>query len=219
VIPNLGNGEWDTYILNDARVVDPASPCVQAHVTLDEKQFADTQLANGFKDQRVIDADQFELTFSLPDTGPQASCLNDPPPINSIPNGDGWFWNTTEAVPLVNQSDPAGGGRERPTQAQACLGRKTGGGKGTSNPVTGWKDAEAFKTANNLTYGLSRCHLIASILGGRGNDALTRTNLVPCWQSGMNTGTPSMRTFESKAQNMIQGPSPISERTTRSSTR
>nr|WP_248297122.1 DNA/RNA non-specific endonuclease [Streptomyces sp. S1D4-11] len=93
------------------------------------------------------------------------------------------------------------------------------GGKGTSNPVTGWKDAEAFKTANNLTYGLSRCHLIASILGGRGNDALTRTNLVPCWQSGMNTGTPSMRTFESKAQNMIQGPSPISERTTRSSTR
>ncbi|XES00953.1 DNA/RNA non-specific endonuclease [Streptomyces sp. S1D4-11] len=112
-----------------------------------------------------------------------------------------------------------GGGGERPTQAQACLGRKTGGGKGTSNPVTGWKDAEAFKTANNLTYGLSRCHLIASILGGRGNDALTRTNLVPCWQSGMNTGTPSMRTFESKAQNMIQGPSPISERTTRSSTR
>ncbi|MFJ1610936.1 hypothetical protein ACIOHS_47790 [Streptomyces sp. NPDC088253] len=63
MIPNLGNGEWDTYILNDARVVDPASPCVQAHVTPDEKQFADTQLANGFKDQRVIDADQFELTL------------------------------------------------------------------------------------------------------------------------------------------------------------
>lgn len=129
MIPNLGDGEWDTYILNDARVVDPASPCVQAHVTPDEKPFADTQLANGFKDQRMIDADQFELTFSLPDTGPQASCLNDPPPIHSIPNGDGWFWNTTEAVPLVNQSDPAGGGGERPPQAQACLGRKTGEGE------------------------------------------------------------------------------------------
>ncbi|MFF7888322.1 hypothetical protein ACH40F_45365 [Streptomyces sp. NPDC020794] len=103
---------------------------MQAHVTPDEKQFADTQLANAFKDQRVIDSDQFELTFSLPDTSPQASCLNDPPPINSIPNGDGWFWNTTEAVPLVNQSDPAGGAGERPTQAQACLGRKTGGGEG-----------------------------------------------------------------------------------------
>ncbi|MER5755418.1 hypothetical protein [Streptomyces sp. NPDC002088] len=108
------NGEWDTYVLNDAHVLDRTSPCVQAHVTPDEKQFADTQLANGFKDQRVIDADQFELTFSLPDTGPQADCLNDPPPINSIPNGDGWFWNTTEAVPLVSQTDPAGGGGLRP---------------------------------------------------------------------------------------------------------
>lgn len=134
VIPNLGNDEWDTYVLNDAHVLDPASPCVQAHVTPAEKQFADTQLADGFTDQRVIDADQFELTFSLPDTGPQASCLNNPGPINSIPNGDGWFYNTTEPVPLVNQSDPAGGGGQRPTQAQACLGRKTGGGREPAIP-------------------------------------------------------------------------------------
>ncbi|MFF4838052.1 DNA/RNA non-specific endonuclease [Streptomyces sp. NPDC001315] len=204
VIPNLGNGEWDTYILNDAHVLDPASPCVQAHVTPNDKQFADTQLADGFKNQRVIDADQFELTFSLPDTGPQASCLNDPPPAGSLPNGDGWFKNTTEAVPLVNQSDPAGGAGERPTQAQACLGRQTSGGTGTSDPVTGMKDAEAFKKANNLTYGQSRCHLIASILGGKGTSALTRFNLVPCWQSGMNTGTPSMRTYETIAQKMIK---------------
>ncbi|MFE9649893.1 DNA/RNA non-specific endonuclease [Streptomyces sp. NPDC006365] len=206
VIPNLGNGEWDTYILNDARVVDPASPCVQAHVTPTEKQFADTQLADGFKDQRVIDGDEFELPVSTPDTGPQASCLNDPSPINSIPNGDGWFKNTTEPVPLVNQSDPAGGPGLRPTQAQACLGRKTGGGKGTSGPITGWTDAEAFKKANNVTSGLSRCHLIASVLGGQGTSALTRPNLVPCWQAGMNTGTPSMRTYETIAQKMIKEP-------------
>lgn len=142
VIPNLGNGERHTYALNDAHVLDPASPCVQAHVTPDEKQFADAQLADGFKDLRVIDADQFELTFSLPDTGPQVSCLNDPPPVNSLPNGDGWFRNTTEAVPLVNQTEPACGGGFRPTRAQACLGLKTKKGTGTSNPVTGMKHRE-----------------------------------------------------------------------------
>lgn len=208
VIPNLGNGEWDTYILNDAHVLDRTAPCVQAHVTPGEKQFADTQLADGFKDQRVIDADQFELTFSLPDTGPQASCLNDPAPINSLPNGDGWFFNTTEAVPLVNKTDPAGGGGFRPTRAQACLGLKTKTGTGTSNPVTGMKDAEAYAKANNLTYDQSRCHLIASVLGGKGTSKITRSNLVPCWQSGMNTGTPSMRTYESIAENVIKGRTP-----------
>ncbi|WP_107420904.1 DNA/RNA non-specific endonuclease [Streptomyces sp. CB03234] len=206
VIPNLGNGEWDTYVLNDANILDRTSPCVQAHVTPAEKQFADTQLADGFKDQRVIDADQFELTFSLPDTGPQASCLNDPPPINHLPNGDGWFYNTTEPVPLVNQTAPADGPGVRPTQATACLGRKITDGSGTSDPVTGWKDAEAFKKASQVTNGLARCHLIAKVLGGMGTTAETRSNLVPCWQSGMNTGTPSMRTYESIAQTMIKDP-------------
>ncbi|MEV5549738.1 DNA/RNA non-specific endonuclease [Streptomyces sp. NPDC052309] len=206
VIPNLGNGEWDTYVLNDGHVLDPSAPCVQAHVTPTEKQFADTQLADGFRDQRVIDTDQFELTVSTPDTGPQASCLNDPPPAGSLPNGDGWFKNTTEAVPLVNKTDPTSGPGYRPTQAQACLGRNTGKGTGTSDPVTGMKDAEEFKKANNVTYQLARCHLIANILGGQGTSALTRYNLVPCWQSGMNTGTPSMRTFETKAQDLIKGP-------------
>lgn len=216
VIPNLGHGEWDAYILNDAHELDRTSPCVQAHVTPAEKQYADNQLADGFKNQRVIDADQFELTFSLPDAGPLARCLNDPRPINSIPTDDGWFYNTTEAVPLINktvslpsppnppnQPYPAG---ERPTRAQACIGRDTEEGKGTSDPITGWEDAQEFKRSNSLTYGLSRCHLIASILGGRGNDARTRINLVPCWQKGMNTGTPSMRTFEFLAQSKIQGP-------------
>ncbi|WP_392973006.1 DNA/RNA non-specific endonuclease [Streptomyces sp. LN245] len=208
VIPNLDNGGWDTYVLNDAHVLDLTSPCVQAHVTPDEKQFADAQLADGFKNQRVIDADQFELAFSLPDAGPQADCLKDPKPVNAFPNGNGWFWNTTEAVPLVNQSDPAGGGGYRPTRAQACLGLKTRTGTGTSNPVTGMKDAEAYAKANNLTYDQSRCHLIASVLGGKGTSKLTRFNLVPCWQSGMNTGTPSMRTYESIAENLIKGKTP-----------
>lgn len=206
VIPNLGNGEWDTYILNDGHLLDRTSPCVQAHVTPAEKQLAATQLAAGFKDQRVIDADKFELTISTPDTGPKASCLNNPPPAGALPNRDGWFKNTTEPVPLINQTDPSGGAGKRATQAQACLGRKVAGGTGTSDPVTGYKDAEAFKKANNVTNGLARCHLIAKILGGQGTSELTRYNLVPCWQSGMNTGTPSMRKFETMAQDKIQGP-------------
>ncbi|WP_405770297.1 DNA/RNA non-specific endonuclease [Streptomyces sp. NBC_01538] len=207
VIPNLGNGEWDTYILNNAHSHDPAAPCVQAHVTPAEKQFADTQLADGFKDQRVIDADEFELPISTPDTTGQADCLNNPAPsVDAIPNGDGWFWNTTEAVPLVNKTDPASKPGQRPTRAQACLGRNTGRGTGTSNPVTGMEDAEAFKIAAGVTYSQDRCHLIARILGGQGTSEKTRTNLVPCWHTGMNTGTPSMRTFEDQTRNLIKGP-------------
>ncbi len=205
VIPNLGNGEWDTYILNDAHTHDPAAPCVQAHVTPTEKQFADTQLADGFKDQRVIDGDQFELPISTPDTTGQADCLAAQAPIDSLPNGDGWFRNTTEAVPLVNKTDPLSGPGKRPTRAQACLGRGTGTGTGTSDPVTGMEDAKAFRTAAGVTYSQDRCHLIARILGGQGTSERTRRNLVPCWHTGMNTGTPSMRTYEDMTRNRIKG--------------
>ncbi|MER7568776.1 DNA/RNA non-specific endonuclease [Streptomyces sp. NPDC097941] len=200
VIPNLGNGEWDSYVLNDARAVDPASPCVQAHVTPDEKQFAAAQLADGFKDQRVIDADQFELTFSLPDTGPHARCL-DTTPNGSLPSGAGWILNTTEPVPHVNKTTtPLGRAGARPTQAQACLDRTAPEGTPAQGDIPGWQDAEIFRNANSLTNGLARCHLIPNITGGRG----IQVNLVPCWQSGMNTGTPSMRTYEAKAQKVIQ---------------
>ncbi|MEU0948323.1 DNA/RNA non-specific endonuclease [Streptomyces canus] len=200
VIPNLGNGEWDTYVLNDARVVDPASPCVQAHVTPDEKQFAAAQLADGFKSQRVIDADQFELTISLPDTGPHARCL-DTTPDGSLPNGAGWILNTTEPVPHVNKTtDPLGRAGARPTRAEACLDRTVPEGTDAQGDIPGWQDAEIFRNANSLTNGLARCHLIPKVAGGRG----IQINLVPCWQAGMNTGTPSMRTYEAMAQKVIQ---------------
>ncbi|MBT3150504.1 DNA/RNA non-specific endonuclease [Streptomyces sp. CHD11] len=208
VIPNLGNGEWDTYVFNDSTDMDPAAPCVQAHVTPAEKQFADAQLADGFRDQRVTDGDQFELAVSTPDTGPQASCLNDPPPAGSLPNGDGWFRTSTEAVPLINQTAPADGPGLRPTQAQACLGKAIKEGTGTQKVITGWKDAEAFRTASGFTDSLARCHLIARVLGGKGTSAVTKFNLVPCWQVGMNTGTPSMRTYESMAEKLIKGTTP-----------
>ncbi|MFF4768217.1 DNA/RNA non-specific endonuclease [Streptomyces sp. NPDC001255] len=209
VIPNLGNGEWDTYILNDARNPNRSAPCVQAHVTSDDKQFAASQLADGFADQRVIDADQFELTISTPDTGPQADCLNKPAPTGALPSGDGWFKNDTTPVPLVNQSAPGDGSGDRPALAQACVGKKRGKGTGTSDPVTGMKDAEKFKADNNLTYQQARCHLIPRVLGGKGTTKETRFNLVPCWQSGMNTGTPSMRTYETMAEDLVKGNSAI----------
>ncbi|MFB7651145.1 hypothetical protein [Streptomyces sp. NPDC056128] len=44
-----------------------------------------------------------------------------------------------------------------------------------------------------------------SVLGGKGTSELTRRNLVPCWQSGMNTGTPSMRTYEKMAEDLVEG--------------
>jgi hypothetical protein len=200
VIPNLGSGEWGTYVLNDARAVDPASPCVQAHVTPAEKQFAAAQLADGFKNQRVIDADQFELTFSLPDTGPHARCL-DSKPGPALTSGAGWILNTTEPVPHVNKTtDPLGRAGDRPTRAQACLDRTAPEGTPAQGDIPGWQDAEIFRNANSLTNGLARCHLIPNITGGRG----IQVNLVPCWQAGMNTGTPSMRTYEAMAQKVIQ---------------
>ncbi|MEU2264386.1 DNA/RNA non-specific endonuclease [Streptomyces sp. NPDC019645] len=201
VIPNLGNGEWDTYVLGNSKLLDKSSPCVRAHVPAAAKQFADAQLADGFADQRVIDADRFEVEFTTPDTGPHGRCL-DTTPAGALPSGDGWILNTTEAVAHVNKTtsppDPAG---QRPTRAEACLGRNTPEGTDAQGDITGWQDAQLFKQANSSTSTLARCHLIANILGGRG----IKVNLVPCWQSGMNTGTPSMRTFESMAQNLIKG--------------
>lgn len=201
VIPNLGNGEWDTYFLGNSNDLDRAAPCVRAHVAAADKQFADAQLAEGFTNQRVIDADQFEVTFSTPDTGPHGRCL-DTTPAGSLPNGDGWILNTTEPVPNVNKTTtPPGPPGARPTQAQACIGRATLKGTPAQGDIPGWQDAEIFRTANSVTSGLARCHLIANIIGGRG----IQVNLVPCWQVGMNTGTPSMRTYESMAQSLIKG--------------
>ncbi|WP_327724394.1 DNA/RNA non-specific endonuclease [Streptomyces europaeiscabiei] len=203
VIPNLGNGEWDTYVLGNSKKLDRTSPCVRAHATAADKQFADAQLTKGFADQRVIDADQFEVKFTLPDTGPHARCL-DTTLLGALPNGNGWILNTTEPVAHVNKTTtPLGPPGQRPTQAQACLDRTAPEGTDAQGDIPGWQDAEKFKADNSLTNGQARCHLIPKVTGGRG----IQVNLVPCWQSGMNTGTPSMRTFETMAQKMIRGSS------------
>lgn len=210
LIPHRGSGGWGAYILNDARNVNRAAPCARAHVTPGEIQFAGSQLANGFIDQRVIDADRFELPVSAPAAGPRFDCLNTPRPAGSVDDGDGWFKNDKTAVPLVNQSEDTGVSGERPALARACVRKNRGTGTGTSNPVTGMKDAEKYKSDNGLTYQQARCHLIPEVLGGQGTSAVTRFNLVPCWQSGMNTGTPSMRSYETMAEKLVKGTSVLS---------
>ncbi|MEU3073754.1 DNA/RNA non-specific endonuclease [Streptomyces laurentii] len=201
MISNLGNREWDAYVLGNAKELDRSRPCVQAHVPAADKQFADAQLTEGFADQRVIDADQFEVEFTTPNTGPHARCL-DTTPMGSVPNGDGWILNTTEAVDHVNKTTtPPGAAGARPTRAEACIGKKIGKGSSAQGDIVGWQDAQLFKQANSPTSGsLARCHLIPNVVGGRG----IRVNLVPCWQAGMNTGTPSMRTFEAMAETLVK---------------
>ncbi|MEV3914356.1 DNA/RNA non-specific endonuclease [Streptomyces canus] len=204
VIPNASSGAWDTYVLGDSRDMDPAAPCVRAHVPAADKQFADGKLTEGFENQRVIDADQFKVAFTTPADVPQAPCLANLP-TGALPSGTGWIKNTTEAVAHVNKTTtPLGSPGTRPTTAQACLGKTLGKGKEASGDITGWQDAQLFAQANPPVVAQARCHLIANILGGPGRirDG-GQNNLVPCWQVGMNTGTPSMRTYEFEAQRTV----------------
>ncbi|MFG2571536.1 DNA/RNA non-specific endonuclease [Streptomyces sp. NPDC048481] len=206
LIPNASSGGWDTYVLGDSRDLDPATPCVRAHVPPADKQFADAQLTEGFTAQRVVDGEQFKVAFTTPDAVPQAPCLANPPTTDGArPSGSGWIRNTTEPVPHVNKTiTPMGPPGTRPSTAQACLSRPLGTGKPASGDITGWQDAQKFE-GNVPKTEQARCHLIANILGGPGQirDG-GQNNLVPCWQAGMNTGTPSMRTYEAMAQNKVK---------------
>jgi hypothetical protein len=153
----------------------------------------------------VVEAEQFkvEITSSAPE--PQAACLGSAP-NGSLPSGDGWIRNTTEPVAHRNKTtNPPGPAGTRAAMAQACLGKNLDDGSVASGDNTGWQDAQEFARLNSPRTGLARCHLIANILGGKGQirDG-GQDNLVPCWQSGMNTGTPSMRTYEFEAQRTVK---------------
>ncbi|WP_345983794.1 hypothetical protein [Streptomyces sp. DSS69] len=71
----------------------------------------------------------------------------------------------------------------RAETAQACLGAVTGAGTDASGDITGWLDAQDFARINSPSTSLARCHLIANILGGKGQilDG-SQANPVPCWQ-------------------------------------
>ncbi|MEV0746685.1 DNA/RNA non-specific endonuclease [Streptomyces sp. NPDC050273] len=203
VIPSFSNGGWDFTALNGGSDLDPATPCMRAHVSAANKKFADDQLSAGFQDQRVVDADQFKLKVTATSPG---SCLNNAP-TGSRTSGRGWIKNTTETVPHIQKNDLSSPAGERATVAQACLGKPyVEGSDATDGDITGWLDAKDFAALPGVpTAGLSRCHLIANTFGGTGqirDGGLT--NLVPCWQVGMNTGTPSMRTHEFEVVNELK---------------
>lgn len=136
-------------------------------------------------------------------TEPKAACLENVP-SGTESAGDGWIRNTSVGVDHRNKTTtPPDGPGQRASAATACL-TQTGGGNAARGDITGWRDAQIFRDANAPGAVLARCHLIANVLGGKGQSARhQQTNLVPCFQVGMNTGTPSMRTYETIVQNAV----------------
>ncbi|MFD7079304.1 DNA/RNA non-specific endonuclease [Streptomyces sp. NPDC059918] len=192
-------GGWVTDVVHGG----PGSPCARAHVPLGDKQAGDARLAEAFDGQRVVEGDQFKVEISGSTAEPQAVCLQKAP-AGSFPNGKGWIKNTTNPVPHVNKTTPTlGPPGERAAAAQACVGIKPPKGTEAEGDITGWQDANLFRDANSPGTGLARCHLIPNILGGLGGKD-DGANLVPCWQVGMNTGTPSMRSYEAVAQKAVR---------------
>ncbi|MFC7891819.1 NucA/NucB deoxyribonuclease domain-containing protein [Streptomyces sp. NPDC057381] len=200
VIPNYSSGGWDVYVLDGGT----GSPCVRAHVPLADNQSAEQQLSDGFANQRVLEAEQFMVNITASAPEPQGDCLKNWS-TGALPSGNGWIKNTTEPVPHTNKTtNPLGPAGTRASTAQACIGKQLGTGSDAEGDITGWEDARLYRDQHFPTTGLARCHLIANILGGKGG----RTdggpdNLTPCWQVGMNTGTPSMRTYEFAAQKAV----------------
>ncbi|MGX1762288.1 DNA/RNA non-specific endonuclease [Streptomyces lydicus] len=198
LIPNPGNNGWIIFELGGGSSLDRSRRCVRAHVSDTGKKFAEGQLSDGFESQRVIDAEQFKLGLTASIDSSHAECLG-VSPKGARPAGNGWILNTTEPVAHVNKTtNPLGPAGTRASTAQACLGKTPGAGSPAGGDITGWQDADLFAQANHLDADLSRCHLMANILGGR-----ISKNLVPCWQVGMNTGEGSMWDYESKVRDEV----------------
>lgn len=201
VVPNYVSGGWRTYQVAGGA----ASPCVRAHVPSADLKAAEQQVLAEYASQRVLEGDKFQVEITTSTAQPQAACLKSEPRGIVLPSGNGWIKNTTEPVPNVNKTTtPLGPPGDRPAAAQACLGKPLDDGSEAGGDITGWQDAQLTAGGTPTQTGLARCHLIAKVLGGKGK----RTdggpaNLVPCWQKGMNTGTPSMRSYEDIAHKAI----------------
>ncbi|MFE2942884.1 DNA/RNA non-specific endonuclease [Streptomyces sp. NPDC059255] len=201
IIPNYSSGGWD--FLEPDGGTDRGSPCARVHAPLADNQAAEAQLFEGFVNQRVVEAEQFKVEITGSTAEPQAACLQNPP-AGALPSSSGWVKNTTERVPLANKTIPLGPAGDRAATAVTCIAKDVKEGSPAEGDITGWQDAQAYAAAHSPGTGLARCHLIANILGGKGGerDGGPR-NLAPCWQVGMNTGTPSMRTYEFAAQRLV----------------
>ncbi|MFD4790325.1 DNA/RNA non-specific endonuclease [Streptomyces sp. NPDC058459] len=205
IIPNYSSRGWDFYDGSATTSgIDTRKKCARGHVPAADLDAAEKKLAEGFAAQRILDAEQFDLNITAPSAQPQATCLQDPP-ARSFPAGAGWVRYTGVAVDNINKTTAPQGPGERPGVAQACVGKDPKEGTEAANDITGWYDARLYATTNNLPpLEISRCHLIANVLGGKGTRVIDRNNLVPCWQVGLNTGTPSMRTHESTIANTVK---------------
>ncbi|WP_399891406.1 DNA/RNA non-specific endonuclease [Streptomyces sp. BBFR51] len=200
VLKDTGGG-WAVQQLGGT---DLGRSCVRAHVPAGDNQAAQSQLFDGFVNQRVVEAEKFMVEITGATAQPQGACLR-AQPNGSLRAGDGWIKNTTDAVDHVNKTTTPNGAGTRAAMAQACLGKNLDTGSDASGDITGWQDAQLFRDTYSPSTGLARCHLIPNILGGKGQVVDGgQNNLVPCWQSGMNTGTPSMRTFELAAQKLVK---------------
>ncbi|WP_345669388.1 DNA/RNA non-specific endonuclease [Streptomyces similanensis] len=201
IVPNYSSGGWDVYKLNGE---NSNRPCARVHAPLADVQSAESQLSEGFASQRVVEGEQFKVEITSSTPQPQGACLSNAP-SEALPSRDGWIRNTTEPIAHTNKTTtPPGSGGTRAATAQACLGKNLGDGSDAVGDITGWQDAQLFRDTFSPGTGLARCHLIANILGGKGQRGDGgQNNLVPCWQVGMNTGTPSMRTYEWAAQRAV----------------
>jgi DNA/RNA non-specific endonuclease len=135
----------------------------------------------------------------------QAECLNHIP-ATAFFSGGGWINNTVTHVDHKNITTTPDGPAARASTATACLADTVEGSPAAGN-ITGWQDARLFATDNghNPDKALARCHLIARQFGGPGQAGDGGpANLVPCWQVGTNTGTPSMETNETKVARAVR---------------
>ncbi|MFI5867451.1 DNA/RNA non-specific endonuclease [Streptomyces sp. NPDC051546] len=206
IIPNYSSGGWDYYDGSASTSgINTTKACARAHVPLADRESAEQKLTDGFTTERILDAEQFDLNITAPSAAQaQAACLKNLP-ARSFPSGGGWIRNTTEPVAHRNKTSPTPAPPgERASVATACVAKPRKEGTPARNDITGWEDAAIFRTANSPGTGLARCHLIPKVLGGTGSRLGDMNNLVPCWQVGMNTGTPSMRTHEQKAEKVIK---------------
>ncbi|MER0240620.1 DNA/RNA non-specific endonuclease [Streptomyces sp. HSW2009] len=200
IVPHYVSGGWRTYRVAGGT----ANPCVRAHVPAADLEAAEQQVLAEYASQRVLEDDKFQVEVTTSTAGPQAACLTSET-TGARPSGNGWIKNTTEPVPHINKTtDPLGPPGYRPAASQACLGKSLGDGSHAEGDITGWEDAKVTAGGTPAQTGLARCHLIANILGGKGGTTGSGpANLVPCWQHGMNTGTPSMRSYEGIVQKTV----------------
>ncbi|MFI6768456.1 DNA/RNA non-specific endonuclease [Streptomyces sp. NPDC050355] len=130
----------------------------------------------------------------------KAACLTKKPGTART-SGTGWISNTGKGIKRRNLTVPSRPSTRAAT-AEACLTNPlaTGTEPGRAD-IAGWRDARKMYPKGDL----ARCHLIANVLGGLGAGKPNWSNLVPCWQIGLNIKGVSMRHYEMAVQSAVEG--------------